>query len=718
MSFPDADGNGRGSRETVLNSVPPELLERQISQLNSLSEKLLGRERLHEKLRLIAEAAVEMCRAEFARIWIIKEGDMCGKGCHHECRDKSRCLHLAASAGRYSGLDGSHSRVPLGAHGIGHVAAGGESFFLTHDVIHDPGVLHHDWAADLGLTSLAGLRLNGPDGCSLGALALFAKQRIADNEKGFLKQLANMAAQVIQSGLAEEALRESESRFRSLVNNTLDMITVLAPDGTMLYESPSVKTILGHELDALVGRNCLDFIHPDDVPEVKKHYANVLEHPGAVSSVQFRFRHANGSYIPLEVVASSFLDDPGIKGLVVNSRDITERMRMEEERHRIEIRMREVQKLESLGILAGGIAHDFNNLLMAILGNADLARHSLAPDAAARQNIEEIIHASHRASELCRQMLAYSGKGRFIVDFYDIADIVRGMGQMLEVSISKKASVRYALAPSLPAVEIDATQIRQVILNLITNASESLEDAAGIISISVDATEYTRQRLSDYYLGESLPEGRYVCIEVADTGCGMDAETRSRIFDPFYTTKFAGRGLGLAAVLGIIRGHKGAIKVQSTPGRGTTFSVLLPASNAAVISSAAHATPLEAHAGDGVVLFIDDEAVVRNVGSAMLARLGYRVVTAADGRKGLEVFREQGDRIACILLDLTMPDMGGEETFYELRRLRPDARIILSSGFDEQDVTHRFANCGLTGFIQKPYTLTKLREALASALRG
>jgi CheY-like chemotaxis protein len=375
--------------------------------------------------------------------------------------------------------------------------------------------------------------------------------------------------------------------------------------------------------------------------------------------------------------------------------------------------MQEVQKLESLGILAGGIAHDFNNLLMAILGNADLALLALSPASPAHPNVEQIVRASQRAADLCSQMLAYSGKGRFVVGLYDLSEIVREMMQMLEVSVSKKANVRYSFAADLPAIEVDVTQMRQIIMNLITNASEALGDQSGYISVSTGVMDCDRAYLAESYLDDKLLEGKYVYLEVADTGSGIDEETRRRIFDPFFTTKFTGRGLGLAAVLGIVRGHQGAIKVYSEVGQGTTFKVLLPAREWAQenrVPSAAHSVP--PLPGGGTVLLIDDDPEVREVGSQMLERLGFKVLTAAHGQEGLKVFQARGGEIDCVILDLTMPEMGGEEVFRELRRLRSDVRVILSSGYNEQEVTQRFAGKGLAGFIQKPYRVANLQEIL------
>ena len=367
-------------------------------------------------------------------------------------------------------------------------------------------------------------------------------------------------------------------------------------------------------------------------------------------------------------------------------------------------------------VLAGGIAHDFNNLLMAILGNADLALLSMSPASPARPHVEDITRASQRAADLCRQMLAYSGKGRFVIGRYDLSEIVREMSQMLEISISKKALLRYSFADDLPPVEADAMQLRQVIMNLITNASEALGGAGGAISVCTGVMDCDRAYLAESYLDDKLPEGSYVYLEVADTWMGMDEETRRRIFDPFFTTKFTGRGLGLAAVLGIVRGHHGAIKVYSEPGRGSTFKVLFPAAAWLPDERATGEAQGAQELSSGTILLIDDDPEVRLVGAKMLERLGFKVLSAAHGREGLEVFRASAGEITCVLLDLTMPEMGGEETFRQLRRLRQDVCVILSSGYNEQDVVQQFAGKGLAGFIQKPYNVAKLRDTLQHIL--
>jgi PAS domain S-box-containing protein len=520
---------------------------------------------------------------------------------------------------------------------------------------------------------------------------------------------------------AEEALLRSETRYRYFSELTSDYVYSCTRSADQPYRVEWVggafERISGYPVEHLLQLGCwLPLVHVEDRERIER-YLDALT-PGQTGAIEFRLVAADGSmrWIRETSRCVPHEDRPDQLRLYGTSQDITERRRVEEEQRRLEEHIRHVQKLESLGVLAGGIAHDFNNLLMAILGNADLALLALSPASPARQNIEEIGTASRRAAELCRQMLAYSGKGHFVVEKLDLSALVREMANILEVSVSKKATLRCHFTEGLPAVEADATQVRQVVMNLITNASEALGESAGVISISTGAMAYDRGYLLDSVSGTDLPAGRYVFLAVSDTGCGMDAGTQRRIFDPFFTTKFTGRGLGLAAVLGIVRGHGGSIKVLSQPGKGTTFTVLLPALDTpARPAEKAVAAPQPWH-GDGTVLLVDDEAGVRRVGEEMLEVLGFRVLTAADGVEAVEVFRRHADAIACVILDLTMPRMNGEEAFRELRRIRGDVRVVLSSGYDEQDVTRRFFGEGPTGFVQKPYSVDVLREVVQRAL--
>jgi two-component system cell cycle sensor histidine kinase/response regulator CckA len=424
----------------------------------------------------------------------------------------------------------------------------------------------------------------------------------------------------------------------------------------------------------------------------------------------------DGTEFPVEIGLNPIETEEGtwVLSAIV---DITERRRAEESRKKLEGQIQHAQKLESLGVLAGGIAHDFNNLLVSILGHSGLALMDLAPEAPARATVQMIETAAMRAAELTKQLLAYSGKGKFVIQPINLARLVQEMSHLLGVSISKKVSFVTKLQEDLPAIEADAVQMQQVVMNLITNASEAIGDHPGTITVRTGCADVTRDYLADTYFDEYLPEGPYVYLEVCDTGCGIDAETKRRIFDPFFTTKFTGRGLGLAAVLGIVRGHHGAINLYSEVGRGTTFKVLLPSSEKKVSQDGMGEMERNRNwRGAGIILVIDDEEGVRIVAKSALEKAGFTILTAQDGREGLQIFRRQAAEIAAVLLDMTMPHMSGDEVYRELVRARPDIPVILSSGYNEQDATSLFVGKGLAGFIQKPYQpmalIDKVRRTL------
>jgi CheY-like chemotaxis protein len=297
-----------------------------------------------------------------------------------------------------------------------------------------------------------------------------------------------------------------------------------------------------------------------------------------------------------------------------------------------------------------------------------------------------------------------------------MSKLIEEMENLLEISISKKCVINYECAEGLPTIEADASQIRQIVMNLIINASEAIGDRSGIITVRTEAVHCTREYLSQAYLDENLPEGQYVCLEVIDTGCGMSETTRARVFDPFFTTKFTGRGLGLAAVLGIVRGHRGAIQVQSRLGHGTTFRALLPASVKRSPGEALVRRSSPAWKGKGVILVVDDEETVRNLARRMLEKVGFTVLTANDGQEGVEVFEANVQEVRAVLLDVTMPRMDGREAFHRLQGIRPGVPVIVSSGFNEQDATHHIEGRGLVGFVQKPYVMEELLQVLRHAL--
>jgi nitrogen-specific signal transduction histidine kinase/CheY-like chemotaxis protein len=430
---------------------------------------------------------------------------------------------------------------------------------------------------------------------------------------------------------------------------------------------------------------------------------------------------------------------------------VTARKRAEEERRRIDEKLRETQKLESLGVLAGGIAHDFNNLLMGVLGNASLALLDLPPESPADYSIRQIEDAARRAAELTRQMLAYAGREQFVIQPVNLNAIVEEMSRLSQVSFGKGVSLQRHLDENLPLIEVDPAQMRQVVMNLVVNASEAIGDAVGTITVATGMRQLTSAYLATTYLAPDLPSGSYVYLKVADAGTGMDAATLARIFEPFFTTRFTGRGLGLSAVLGIVRAHGGTLQVQSEPGHGAVFTIFLPTADhrppppedrglksedgnvsgdeapssirdhlsseqSSVVGREACTPSGGEGSAVGSVLVIEDDASVRALAVRMLKHFGYEVLTAEDGCAGVASFRAQPDAIDCVLLDMSMPQMDGLQTLRELRHIKPDVRVVLMSGYDEQEVASQFAGYKLEGVIQKPFSPKILREHMRQAI--
>ena len=393
--------------------------------------------------------------------------------------------------------------------------------------------------------------------------------------------------------------------------------------------------------------------------------------------------------------------------------EMAERQRLEDQR--FEARLQHVQKLESLGVLAGGIAHDFNNILVSILGNASWLSNRSQSSPENQAALEDIQTAAHRASDLANQMLAYSGRGRFSFQAVDLVMVVEEIRELLGATISKKAVLQASSLGSLPTISADVTQIRQVVMNLIINASDALGEQEGTIVISTGTRRVGPGDLETYYPYESPVPGCYVYLEVADSGCGMDEATRERMFDPFFTTKTTGRGLGLAATLGIIRGHQGRIKIESEPGEGTVATVLFPADPEAIADSkAVTRLPSSDKSDSGLVLVCDDEPAVRRLLGRMLDTAGFDVINACDGSECLEVYRAHIATVGLVILDLTMPRMGGSEALERLRRLRPDLPVLLTSGYDEEESTARLSSDASVRFLSKPYDQAKLLEQVRS----
>ena len=505
----------------------------------------------------------------------------------------------------------------------------------------------------------------------------------------------------------EEALGLAQAHLLSLVTNAPVVLFTLDRNGVVTRcEGKGLEATYLKPSD-FVGRSVSQPFR--DAPQIRANLLRALRGESFSDTVTFRGRVFETRY-------SSIRNHEGaVDGVLGVATDVTQRVRVEEEKVWLEAQLRQAQKLESLGVLAGGIAHDFNNLLMTILGGAHLAAKAIAPASGAQTNLKRIRDTARRAADLTALLLAYAGHVPPALEPIDLSELIRGMGELLTLSTSKKATLQWDLAERLSAVEGDPSQLSQVLLNLLTNASEALGSGSGTIVVRTGQVDCTREDLLRSCLGENLHEGPYVFLEVNDTGTGMDEVTRSRIFDPFFSTKFTGRGLGLATVLGIVRSHGGAICVHSQPGLGSTFRVLLPQSQSGPVAPRLRPAR-ERWGGSGTVLLVDDDPDVREVTEYMLRDLGFDVRTAADGRQAIEAFRAGKDQIAAVVLDMTMPELSGDEVLAALRHTHPETPIVLMSGFSKRYAATRIRGDARCSFLQKPFEPADLAAALRSVL--
>jgi len=515
---------------------------------------------------------------------------------------------------------------------------------------------------------------------------------------------------ITERKLTEKALLESEERYRLVVEGSLQGI-LIHQDGYIRYANEALARMFDYDgPEELIGRPLWEtFVHPESLQVLARRTQEILDglptppHPG------WRATGKHGREIWVATAASR-IDLNGQGAVVAFYLDITERVRAEEERKKLEAQFHHSQKLESLGVLAGGIAHDFNNLLTAMLGYASLARLSLPDDSRAGSMLEEIEKAGQRAAELAQLMLAYSGKGKFVLDVLELDHLVQEMARLLETVVSKKATLHLDLRSA--KLQGDPTQIRQVVMNLITNASDALGGQPGEIVMRTGVRSMNEADLRSPFSPDLLPAGTYSFVEIKDSGCGMSEETLSKIFDPFFTTKFTGRGLGLAAVLGIVRGHKGTILVESTLGGGTTFQIYFPSFVGKTIELADNRPSARRAKACGTILVVEDEDSIRHFVSTVLKGDGYTVLPAADGKEGMQVYQEHHREISLILLDLTMPQMGGIEVLKQLRDRPSAVPVVLMSGFSEVDTSAQSTGLGANGFLQKPFQPMELLAAV------
>ncbi len=519
-----------------------------------------------------------------------------------------------------------------------------------------------------------------------------------------------------QNELLDQKVAEKTARLASVIEYAADGIITMDIHGELDIVNPAACRIFKRDQATFSTLNVSDlFLQQDPCHDVMALVHQMAQSP-SITCIEMEGMRSDGERFPMELSLSDMQGEQHKTGnpvFLLLIRDVSKAKKMREQ-------LEHTQRLESLGVLAGGIAHDFNNLLTTIMGNAAMARSRVSEVSPVTEMLEQIESASEKAAQLCRQMLAYSGKGRFVVRAIDLNELVEEMVNLLKISIHKSTVLRLDLCKQvLPPIHADASQLQQVVMNLVINASESIASKSGVVAVRTGMVHIAGDMFEGMQLNEDMADGYYISLEVSDTGCGMDESTLGHLFDPFFTTKFTGRGLGMSATQGIIRGHHGAIKVYSEIDKGSTFKVLLPIAESAKKEEKQQHKNAQAATewkGEGTILIVDDEETIRATASMMLQAIGFTVVTANNGKEGADYYRDNHAGITAVLLDMTMPGISGEETFRLMREINPDAQIILSSGYNEQEAISYFVGKRLTGFIQKPYSLQTLRQKMKGYL--
>ncbi len=547
-------------------------------------------------------------------------------------------------------------------------------------------------------------RILKPDG-SLVWVYLHAE--LQKDQEGRSSTLLGICQDITERKLAEDQIRKSEARYRAVVEQAGEMIFLFdVITKRVLEANDAFQQTLGYSDEDLKTLSLYDLVGADR-ESVDRNVARVVSEQH-YSVGHRRYRHKDGRIREVEVSASHLREiDQDL--LCVVARDVTEQTRAE-------AALLQAQKLESLGLLAGGVAHDFNNLLTAILGNLNLAQKNLPEGSPILPYLGNIERTVLRAADLTRQMLTYSGKGKFLIQAVDLRQVVEEMTHLLAVSISKKVVLHSEIPETLPALEGDPTQIQQIVMNLVINASEAIGDTEGSISIAARGVLLDESFIASHLPRQAVNPGPYVIFEVSDTGNGMNPETMSRIFDPFFTTKISGRGLGLSAMLGILRSHHAGVNFYSEIGRGTTFRIYFPAHKTTETLPHFPKAPERRRLPTGTVLVVDDEPTIRATAGAMFESLGFKVLEAADGIEAVECYKARGKDILLVLLDLTMPRMDGKAAFQSIYKLNPLAKVILSSGYNQNEAMPPFTEEAPIFFLKKPYQYKDLRIVLEKIL--
>jgi two-component system, cell cycle sensor histidine kinase and response regulator CckA len=693
--------------------------EKRLREINVLQGLLLPPNPLGHKLQLVTEAVVRMVGADFARVWMVAPGDRCATGCIHAqvtegphvCRFRDQCLHLLASSGRYTHINGDHGRVPFDCYKIGKIAAGEEPKFLTNDATHDPRVHNHAWARELGLVSFAGYRLVDSNGVPIGVLAVFSKQPILAEEDLLLEGIAHATAQVLRSTRAEAALSYERDLWRTLLDNSPDFIYFKDTQSRFIKSSKAQGRQFGvASPDEMVGKTDFDFFTEtharpafEDEQEIIRTGRPIIDKEEREEWKDGHVTWAASTKMPMRDTAGKII---GIMGI---SRDITERKRLES--HLIQS-----QKMETVGKLAGGIAHEFNSILTAIIGQSELLLGDLPAGSPLAKNAAEISRAADRAATLTRQLLAYGRKQFLRPETLNLNQVISSLGGVLgHLMGGELVDVSIVPAPGLHMVKADAGQIEQVIMNLAMNARDAMPHG-GKLTLETANVVFEPDSVGR---NPELKPGAYVMLAITDTGRGMSEKVKAHAFEPFFTTKDIGQGtgLGLSTCYGIIKQSGGHINLYSEPGRGTTFKIYLPQVAPPPKTSVERLDSPDMPRGTETILLVEDDPALREMAATLLRRLGYTVLAAANGIEALSL-KQQDDtgHVDLLFTDVVMPHMSGKELADRMRALYPHTRILFTSAYSENAIVHQGVLDKGVALLQKPFTPSalalKMREVL------
>jgi PAS domain S-box-containing protein len=685
------DITGQKRAEEAIRNLNAELTAdlAALTRMQNLSTRLIQAGAFPDLLREILDAGIAITEADMGNIQLL---------------DADGILRIVVQKGFSAPFLEFFNQVHRGLAACGSAMESGERVIVEN--VADSRIFA-DAATraamlDAGALAVQSTPLISRSGALLGMFSTHYRtpRRPSERALRLLDVLARQAADLIERNRAEQV----RAQLSAIVESSGDAIYVYDFNGTLLTWNRAAEELYGYAEHDVVGKSVRAIIPPDKIAEITEVIHPAIRAGKILRNLETTRMRRDGDLFAALLTISPIRDETGaITALSVIARDVSNQKRAEES-------LRETQKLESLGLLAGGIAHDFNNLLTGVLGNASLLADELPRGSGQAEIVRAMIDAAERMARLTAQMLAYSGRGHFVVEPVDLSNQVSQITSLINASIPKSVELRLSLAQHLPLIDVDTSQLQQVIMNLVINAAEAIP-REGAVEVRTSVERVGPEELKANVARTAPLPGEYVVMTVKDNGNGMDEGTRARIFDPFFTTKFTGRGLGLSSVLGIVRGHKGLITVQSQPGEGTEVRVYFPIS---AVASRPKTVPASAAKGTGTVLVVDDEDVVLRISQIILQRLGYSVRKAVNGKEAVEIYRADPYGIDVVLLDMMMPVMGGEEALKRIREIRPDAIVLAMSGFQEREAKQRFGG-GLAGFVQKPFTSAQLGAKLAAA---